>query len=140
MLFGHVESRAHRIDHMIRLRDLQDKTGGFNAFIPLVYQRENNFLGSSSSPQVQEILKTYAISRILLDNIPQSKPTGHLNINLASSPKSLEPMILMVRSKKSPSNPPQEHRVPTGWAMDDFGRNGVQKNSKGFIPLWKAGG
>jgi aminodeoxyfutalosine synthase len=43
MLFGHIESRAHRIDHMIRLRTLQDETGGFNAFIPLVYQKENNF-------------------------------------------------------------------------------------------------
>ena len=50
MLFGHVETRAHRIDHMIRLRDLQDKTGGFNAFIPLVYQRDNNFLKVKEFP------------------------------------------------------------------------------------------
>lgn len=44
MLFGHIETREHRIDHMLRLRDLQDRSGGFNAFIPLVYQKENNFL------------------------------------------------------------------------------------------------
>ena len=44
MLFGHVEKREHRIDHMMRIRELQDKTGGFNAFIPLVYQTENNYL------------------------------------------------------------------------------------------------
>ena len=44
MLFGHIESRENRIDHMLRIRDLQDETGGFNAFIPLVYQRENNYL------------------------------------------------------------------------------------------------
>lgn len=73
MLFGHVETRAHRIDHMIRLRDLQDKTGGFNAFIPLVYQRDNNFLKVKEFPTGQEILKTYAISRIMLDNIPHLK-------------------------------------------------------------------
>ena len=73
MLFGHVETRAHRIDHMLRLRDLQDETGGFNAFIPLVYQKENNFLRVTEFPTGQEILKTYAISRILLDNIPHIK-------------------------------------------------------------------
>jgi len=73
MLFGHIESRAHRIDHMMRLRDLQDQSGGFNAFIPLVYQKENNFLRVTEFPTGQEILKTYAISRILLDNIPHIK-------------------------------------------------------------------
>jgi aminodeoxyfutalosine synthase len=73
MLFGHVENRAHRIDHMLRLRALQDETGGFNAFIPLVYQRENNFLRVEEFPTAQEILKTYAIARILLDNIPHIK-------------------------------------------------------------------
>jgi len=73
MLFGHVENRSHRIDHMLRLRDLQDETGGFNAFIPLVYQKENNFLRVEKFPTAQEILKTYAISRILLDNIPHIK-------------------------------------------------------------------
>ncbi|MDY0195993.1 MAG: aminofutalosine synthase MqnE [Sulfurovaceae bacterium] len=73
MLFGHVESRVHRIDHMLRLRDLQDITGGFNAFIPLVYQKENNFLRVENYPTAHEILKTYAISRILLDNIPHIK-------------------------------------------------------------------
>jgi len=85
MLFGHVESRANRIDHMIRLRDLQDKTGGFNAFIPLVYQKENNFLNVKNYPTGQEILKTYAISRIILDNIPNIKAywaTSTINLAL----------------------------------------------------------
>ena len=44
MLFGHIETREHRVDHILRLRDLQDITGGFNAFIPLVFQTENNYL------------------------------------------------------------------------------------------------
>ncbi|MBD3793211.1 MAG: aminofutalosine synthase MqnE [Campylobacterales bacterium] len=85
MLFGHVETRAHRIDHMIRLRDLQDRTGGFNAFVPLVYQRDNNFLKVTDFPTGQEILKTYAISRIMLDNIPHLKAywvTASINLAL----------------------------------------------------------
>jgi len=85
MLFGHVETRAHRIDHMLRLRDLQDKTGGFNAFIPLVYQKENNFLKVEKFLTGQEVLKTYAIARILLDNIPHIKAywaTSTINLAL----------------------------------------------------------
>ncbi len=73
MLFGHIENRSHRIDHMLRLRDLQDETGGFNAFIPLVYQKENNFLKVEDFPTAQEILKTFAIARIILQNIPNLK-------------------------------------------------------------------
>lgn len=73
MLFGHIESREHRIDHMMRLRELQDITGGFNAFIPLVYQKENNFLKVTDFPTANEILKTFAIARIVLDNIPSLK-------------------------------------------------------------------
>jgi aminodeoxyfutalosine synthase len=85
MLFGHVESRANRIDHMIRLRDLQDKTGGFNAFIPLVYQKENNYLKNCNYPSGQEVLKTYAIARIILENIPHLKAywaTSTINLAL----------------------------------------------------------
>jgi aminodeoxyfutalosine synthase len=85
MLFGHVENRAHRIDHMLRLRTLQDETGGFNAFIPLVYQRQNNYLKVREFLTGQEILKTMAISRILLDNIPHIKAywvTSTINLAL----------------------------------------------------------
>ncbi|RXJ87724.1 aminofutalosine synthase MqnE [Arcobacter sp. CECT 8985] len=73
MLFGHIESRENRIDHMLRLRKLQDETGGFNAFIPLVFQTQNNYLKVKEALTGQEILKTYAIARILLDNIPNIK-------------------------------------------------------------------
>ena len=73
MLFGHVENREHRVDHMIRLRNLQDETNGFNAFIPLVYQTENNYLNVKEDLTAQEILKTMAISRLMLDNIPNIK-------------------------------------------------------------------
>ena len=87
MLFGHVEKREHRIDHMIRLRDLQDKTGGFNAFIPLVYQRENNYLHVEDFLSSTEILKTYAISRLMLDNIAHIKAywaTSTINLALVA--------------------------------------------------------
>ena len=73
MLFGHIETREHRVDHILRLRELQDITGGFNAFIPLVFQTENNYLKVKEPVTANEILKTYAVSRILLDNIPNIK-------------------------------------------------------------------
>jgi aminodeoxyfutalosine synthase len=73
MLFGHVESRAHRIDHILRIKELQEKTGGFNAFIPLVYNVENNFLNVAHPVSGHEILKTIAISRMILDNVPHIK-------------------------------------------------------------------
>lgn len=73
MLFGHVEERKERIEHMLRLRDVQDKTGGFNAFIPLVYQKDNNYLKVDKFLGSQEILKTIAVSRLMLDNIPHIK-------------------------------------------------------------------
>ncbi len=73
MLFGHIEERKHRIDHMMRIRDLQDETGGFNCFIPLVYQTENNYLKVKKFMTANEILRTMAISRIVLDNVPNIK-------------------------------------------------------------------
>ena len=85
MLFGHIENRSHRVEHMNRLRELQDITGGFNTFIPLVYQRENNYLKVEKFLTAQEILKTYAIARIFLDNIPHIKAywaTSTINLAL----------------------------------------------------------
>lgn len=87
MLFGHVEERSHRIDHMFRIRDLQDSTGGFNCFIPLVYQTENNFLNVKEAITAHEILKTMAISRIVLDNVPNLKAywvTSTVNLALVA--------------------------------------------------------
>jgi len=73
MLFGHIENESHRIDHMNRLKALQERTGGFNAFIPLVYNTANNFLNVPSQVTGVEILRTIALSRIMLDNIPNIK-------------------------------------------------------------------
>jgi len=69
MLYGHIEKPEHRIDHLLRLRDLQDKTGGFQAFIPLPYQTRD-ITGNSSAI---DDLKTIAISRLVLDNFDHIK-------------------------------------------------------------------
>ncbi|KIM10188.1 MAG: hypothetical protein KU37_11440 [Sulfuricurvum sp. PC08-66] len=87
MLFGHIEGRRERIDHMIRLRTLQEETGGFNAFIPLVYQMENNYLNVPHAITGQEVLKTMAISRLVLDNIAHLKAywvTSTINLALVA--------------------------------------------------------
>lgn len=72
MLFGHIENYSHRISHMKSLRDLQKKTNGFLAFIPLTYHPDNNSLKNSRTSIIDE-LKTIAISRIYLYNIPHIK-------------------------------------------------------------------
>ena len=67
MLYGHIESYKHRIDHLFRLRDLQDRTGGFQAFIPLSYHPIGTEIGGFYSSGIDD-LKTIAVSRIVLDN------------------------------------------------------------------------
>jgi len=73
MLYGHIENYSHRISHMSRLRELQDRTGGFNAFIPLKYKMANNSMSHLGEVSMVEDLKNYAVSRIFLDNIPHIK-------------------------------------------------------------------
>jgi len=73
ILYGHVENYGHRIDHLERLRTLQDETGGFNAFIPLKFKNKNNELSWVKEATVVEDLRNYAVSRIYLDNIPHLK-------------------------------------------------------------------
>lgn len=73
MLYGHIENFEHRVDHMDRLRELQDKTNGFNVFIPLKYRNYNNDLNQVGEVSVIEDLKNYAISRIYLDNFNHIK-------------------------------------------------------------------
>jgi aminodeoxyfutalosine synthase len=69
MLYGHVETYAHRVEHLLRLRDLQDATGGFNAFIPLKFCKANNQLSGAGEASAVEELRNMAICRIFLDNI-----------------------------------------------------------------------
>jgi aminodeoxyfutalosine synthase len=73
MLFGHIENHHHRIDHMRQLRELQDKTGGFNTFIPLKFRNKDNDMSSVPESSVAEDMKMYAIARIYMDNFPHIK-------------------------------------------------------------------
>jgi aminodeoxyfutalosine synthase len=73
MLYGHLESYFHRIDHLERLRQVQDRTGGFNAFIPLKFRNSNNEMSDIAEVSVVEDMKMYAVARIYLDNFPHLK-------------------------------------------------------------------
>ena len=73
MLYGHIETFEHRIDHMDRLRQLQDRTHGFNAFIPLKFRNKENEMSHVPEVSVIEDLRNYAVARIYLDNFPHIK-------------------------------------------------------------------
>jgi len=73
ILYGHIENYSHRIDHMRRLRDLQDRTHGFNTFIPLKFRNKDNDMSHVAESSVVEDMKMYAVARIYLDNFPHLK-------------------------------------------------------------------
>jgi len=73
MLYGHVENEEDRVDHLLRLRALQDETGGFVAFIPLAFHPENTRLAHLAPPTGFDDLRNIAAARLLLDNIPHVK-------------------------------------------------------------------
>ncbi|HMX04796.1 MAG TPA: aminofutalosine synthase MqnE [Chitinophagales bacterium] len=73
ILYGHIESFAHRIDHMERLRSMQDETKGFNCFIPLKFRNQHNQMSNVEECSVVEDMRNYAIARIYLDNFPHIK-------------------------------------------------------------------
>lgn len=89
MLFGHIEKFFHRVDHMRRLRELQDRTGGFNTFIPLKFRNKDNDMSDVPESNVVEDMRMYAIARIYLDNFPHIKAywpmLGRQNAQLALS-------------------------------------------------------
>ena len=89
MLYGHIEEFKHRIDHLDRLRTLQDRTGGFQTFIPLKFRNQDNQMSHIPEVSVIEDLRNYAISRIYLDNFDHikaywamiSRSTAQLSLN-----------------------------------------------------------
>ena len=133
MLFGHIESREDRIDHMWRLRELQDETDGFNTFIPLVYQRENNYLKVENFLTAKEILKTYAIARIFLDNIPHIKAywaTSTINLALLAQEFGCDDLDGTIQKESIQSA--AGAASANGIALEEF--VGLIKDS-GFIPV-----
>jgi aminodeoxyfutalosine synthase len=95
MLYGHIEKPLHRIDHLCRLRELQDKTGGFQTFIPLAFHPENTKLGVDhqlQKPSAIMDLRMMAISRLMLDNFPHIKaywimlgiPTAQISLSFGA--------------------------------------------------------
>ncbi|HKG07551.1 MAG TPA: aminofutalosine synthase MqnE [Pedobacter sp.] len=89
MLYGHIEKFEHRVDHMERLRTLQDRTGGFQTFIPLKFRNQHNQMSHVAEVSVIEDLRNYAIARIYLDNFDHikaywamiSRQTAQLSLN-----------------------------------------------------------
>ncbi len=73
LLYGHIEKYWHRVDHMEKLRSLQDKTGGFNTFIPLKFRNQNNDMSNVPESTIIEDLRMYAISRLYMDNFKHLK-------------------------------------------------------------------
>jgi aminodeoxyfutalosine synthase len=73
MLYGTIETPEERVDHMLRLRSLQDETGGFQSFIPLAFHPEHNALMKLPAPTGVDDLRTYAVARLMLHNIPHLK-------------------------------------------------------------------
>jgi cyclic dehypoxanthinyl futalosine synthase len=102
MMFGHLETRAERLEHLFRIRELQDETGGFTAFIPWTYQPGGTSLGGES-PGAVEYLKTLAISRLVLDNVP------HLQVSWVTQG-------------------PKVAQVALKFGADDFGSTMLEEN------------
>ncbi len=73
MLYGHIETFEHRVDHLLRLRALQDETGGLQAFIPLAFHPDGNGMRNLPAPTAVDALRTVAVARLLLDNVPHIK-------------------------------------------------------------------
>jgi aminodeoxyfutalosine synthase len=133
MLFGHVESRENRVDHMMRIRELQDKTGGFNCFIPLVYQTENNYLNIQAPITANEILKTMAVARLVLDNVANLKAYWVTStVNLALVAQEFGANDLDGTIEKESINSAAGAKSANGVVLEDF--TALIKNS-GFIPV-----
>jgi len=133
MLFGHIENREHRIDHMLRVRELQDETGGFNCFIPLVYQMKNNYLKVPRAITANEILRTMAVSRLVLDNVANLKAywvTSTINLALVSQEFGANDLDGTI--EKESINSAAGADSANGMNVDEF--VGLIKDS-GFIPV-----
>jgi aminodeoxyfutalosine synthase len=137
MLIGHVEKERHRVDHLQRLRELQDETGGFTAFVTLAFHPENTKLAHLPGPSGYDLLKTLAIARIYLDNIDHIKAYWVLmGMKLAQVSLSfgvddldgtvIEEKIYHMAGAKTPQQMAREELVK---AIRETGREPVQRDS-----------
>ena len=137
MLIGHVEKEHHRVDHLRRLRELQDETGGFTAFVPLAFHPENTKLAHLTGPSGYDMLRTLAIARIYLDNFDHLKSYWILmGMKLAQVSLSygvddidgtiIEEKIYHMAGAKTPQQVAREELVR---AICETGREPVQRDS-----------
>jgi len=137
MLIGHVEKEHHRVDHFRRLRELQDETGGFTAFVTLAFHPENTKLADLPGPSAYDLLKTLAIARIYLDNFDHIKAYWILmGMKLAQVSLSfgvddldgtvIEEKIYHMAGAKTPQETGREELVR---AIRETGREPVQRDS-----------
>lgn len=137
MLIGHIERPEHRVDHLRRLRELQDETGGFTAFVPLAFHPANTKLAHLTGPSGADLLKTMAIARLYLDNVEHIKAYWILmGMKLAQVALShgvddmdgtvVEEKIYHMAGATTPQMMPQQELVR---AIREAGREPVQRDS-----------
>lgn len=137
MLIGHVEKPEHRVDHLRQLRELQDETGGFTAFVPLAFHPENTKLAHLPGPSGADLLKTLAVARIYLDNFDHIKAYWILmGMKLAQTSLSfgvddidgtvMEEKIYHMAGAQTPQEMAREELVR---AIREAGRDPVQRDS-----------
>lgn len=134
MLYGHIETWEDRIDHMLRLRDLQDKTGGFNSFIPLKFRSKENPMSHIGECSIIEDLKTLAISRLVLDNIP------HIKAYYPMYGKSLTELSLLFGADDIDGTPIETTKIYSMAGIDDLSTLTIADIEKiiisaGFTPI-----
>jgi len=137
MLIGHVEKPAHRVDHLWRLRALQDETGGFTAFVTLAFHPENTKLAHLPGPSGHDLLKTLAIARIYLDNIPHIKAYWVLmgmklaQVSLSYGVDDIDGTVIeeKIYHMAGAQTPQQMARAELEQAIREAGRDPVQRDS-----------
>lgn len=137
MLFGHLESLSHRLEHMEMLRNLQDETGGFTGFIPLAYQPDNNGIPVQFPPTGAESLRTIALSRLMLDNFDHITAywvglgTSLAQIALNFGADDLHGTIIeeKIFHMAGATSPQQQTAESMSKAIAEAGKNPVQRNT-----------
>ena len=137
MLYGHIENAYHRIDHLIRLRELQDETGGFQTFIPLAFHPDNTGLAHIKKPSAIMDLRTMAVSRLMLDNIPHIKAywimlgIGTAQTALAYGADDLDGTVRheLIYHDAGATTPGAAHRRGNPPAVSEAGREPVERDT-----------